>query len=393
MEIRDSVDNHAETGKRRTRTGFGLRLSLLGLLALAGCGVPGEPQPRRPPVPVAVTDLSARQLGDSAWLRFTLPREATGGQPLAEPPTIEIFRAVTAEGATPKKSAARLVYTIPSALVDTYVADGRFQFADPVPPEEIRAHPDAVYLYFVRTRASKQRASADSNSVSLRLYPVAEHISGVQARVTEQAIELSWPAPARMSTGTPLSDISGYRVYRAEIEPASAAAAAQDLSKATLKTPLELRAPSPSTSYSDTQFEFGRTYLYSIRSVTPAGAATVESADSSPVVVMAKDVFPPAPPHGLVVIFVPASSSAPAHAELSWEISPETDLAGYHVYRSEQEDTRGALLTPDLLLAPAFRDMSVVLGHHYFYRVTALDRAGNESEPGNPAALATQQGP
>jgi fibronectin type 3 domain-containing protein len=50
-------------------------------------------------------------------------------------------------------------------------------------------------------------------------------------------------------------------------------------------------------------------------------------------------------------------------------------------------------LTPDLLLAPAFRDMPVVLGHHYFYRVTAVDRAGNESEPGNPEALQPQQNP
>lgn len=393
MEIRDSVNMRAAAGEKGTRTSFGLRFSLFVAcpLVFCGCGVPGEPQPRRPPVPVAVTDLSARQLGDGVALAFTLPREATDGRPLSEPPAVEIFRAVSADGTKPKKGAARLVYTVPSALVDTYVTDGRLQFADPLPPEEVRAHPGAQYQYIVRTRASKHRASADSNSIILRWYPVAERISGVHTRSSEQAIELSWLAPARTSTGEPLSSVSGYRVYRAEIEPASASAAAQDLSKAALRTPLGLLAPSPSTSYSDTQFEFERTYLYSIRSVTPAGAGTVESADSSPVVVTPHDVFPPAPPHSLVVVFVPASPSAPAHAELSWEISPETDLAGYHVYRSEQEDTRGALLTPDVLLAPAFRDMPIVLGHHYFYRVTALDRAGNESEPSNPATLAAQQ--
>jgi len=60
----------------------------------------------------------------------------------------------------------------------------------------------------------------------------------------------------------------------------------------------------------------------------------------------------------------------------------ETDLAGYRVYRSEQEGTRGQLLTPELLPTPAVRDTSVKPGHRYWYTVTAVDRAGNESTPG-----------
>jgi len=74
-------------------------------------------------------------------------------------------------------------------------------------------------------------------------------------------------------------------------------------------------------------------------------------------------------------------------ADLSWSINLETDLAGYRVYRSEEQDTRGALLTPDLLLAPAYRDTSVELGHRYWYSVTAVDRAGNESDAGAAVAV------
>jgi fibronectin type 3 domain-containing protein len=73
-------------------------------------------------------------------------------------------------------------------------------------------------------------------------------------------------------------------------------------------------------------------------------------------------------------------------ADLSWSINLETDLAGYRVYRSEQQGTRGTLITPDLLLAPAYRDTSVEPGHRYWYSVTAVDRAGNESEP-SPAVV------
>ena len=66
--------------------------------------------------------------------------------------------------------------------------------------------------------------------------------------------------------------------------------------------------------------------------------------------------------------------------DLSWSINLETDLAGYRVYRSEQQDAKGALITADLLLAPAYRDTSVEPGKRYWYSVTAVDRAGNESE-------------
>jgi len=50
-----------------------------------------------------------------------------------------------------------------------------------------------------------------------------------------------------------------------------------------------------------------------------------------------------------------------------------------HVYRSEQADRSGNRLNTELLRTPAFRDMNVLPGHRYFYSVTAVDHAGNES--------------
>ena len=49
------------------------------------------------------------------------------------------------------------------------------------------------------------------------------------------------------------------------------------------------------------------------------------------------------------------------------------------MYRSEQEGAKGALLTPELLPSPAYRDNSVQSGQRYWYTVTAVDRSGNES--------------
>ncbi|HKQ85727.1 MAG TPA: fibronectin type III domain-containing protein, partial [Candidatus Acidoferrales bacterium] len=67
--------------------------------------------------------------------------------------------------------------------------------------------------------------------------------------------------------------------------------------------------------------------------------------------------------------------------DLSWAINPETDLAGYNVYRSEKADISGTQLNSQLLPTPAFRDMNAVPGQSYYYTVTAVDRTGNQSAP------------
>ncbi|HVS90184.1 MAG TPA: hypothetical protein VHF01_18430 [Candidatus Acidoferrum sp.] len=350
-------------------------------LVLTGCGAPGEPTPPAPPVPVAVTDLTAHQAGDGVQLMFTLPSKTITGEKLSEPPAVEILRGALKPDGTADNKSFRAVYTIPGSLMDAYLVEGRVRFTDSVPPEETRAHPGASLAYRVRTRASRKRASADSNTVTSRLYSVPERISSVQARVTETAIELSWPAPTRTSGGDPLSGVSGYHVYRGELDPSSADAASKDLAQVKWISPLTLLAPSPTTNYRDTFFDFGKTYLYVIRSVVLAEANALESSDSSSAIVTPRDIFPPAAPQGLVAAALPGMAPGSFEVDLSWSINLETDLAGYRIYRTEQQGTRGQLLTPDLLLTPSYRDTSVLAGHHYWYSVTAVDRAGNESLP------------
>jgi len=336
---------------------------------LSSCGTPGDPVPPRPVVPTAVTDLAARQQGDAVVLTFTLPTKSIDGEALAAPPDVEIFR--YAPGAV----AEQPLYTIPSALTDSYEAEGRFRFSDPLKPESFSGTSGALWEYKVRTRASKRRASADSNAVSVHAYPAPVKAGDLQATVTQDAIELRWSPPERSTTGLPIPSLGAYRVYRA-------------LPGATPDAPPALVGVVPTATYRDTQFEFGRTYRYTVRSVAQYEADSVESADSEPVEVTPKDTFPPAAPRDLVLVVVPATSDTPAMLELSWAISQETDLAGYHVYRkegqSEGQGTAGECLTRELLLVPTFRDTQVASGRRYTYRVTAVDRAGNESALSSP---------
>src|SRR5262249_49607780 len=130
-----------------------------------------------------------------------------------------------------------------------------------------------------------------------------------------------------------------------------------------------------------------------IRSVIVAEDSEIESDNSDPATIAVLDTFPPAAPQGLIAAVLPGSAPQTFVVDLSWSINLETDLAGYRVYRSEQEGERGRLLIPDVLPTPAARDDSVAPGHRYWYSVTAVDRAGNESPASNPVAVDIAQPP
>jgi hypothetical protein len=352
-----------------------LAFFLIACALVAGCAAPGEPTARHPVVPVAITDLGARQYGDAFALTFTIPARSMDREPLAEPPIIEIYRAALPPGSAPdKKTAWRLVYTIPSEKVDSYLKAGRIEFRDPLIVDDFARAPGSTVAYKIRTRAVKARASDDSNVVIARIYPAPEAPRDVHVDLTESAVILNW-AEAALPPGV---NSGGYRVYRGVLESGQEPPP-HDLLQAKLKIPLELAGPSTSTEFRDSRFEFGTPYLYTVRSVAQFGTDLVESADSAPTIVTPRDVFPPATPMNIEITIIPATQQAPAYVELSWAISPEGDLAGYSVYRGDAEDGPGERISTEILPSPTFRDISVLPGRRYYYRVSAQDRAGNES--------------
>lgn len=360
-------------------------------LTASGCGAPGEPVPPTPPVPVAIKDLAARQVGDGVELAFTLPTNSVTGDRLPQPPAVEILRGgVKPDGSADAKS-FRVVDTIPGAIVTDFVTQKRVEYMDILSPQDPETRAGATLVYRVRTRASRKRASADSNAVFVQIAPVPQKIPAVESRVTESAIELSWAAPTATSSGAPLTATLSYHVYRAEVDPESVKAAEEKHSLAEFKSPPVLLATSDAASYQDTAFEFGKSYLYFVRSVITTNGIPLESSDSQHVAITPRDTFPPATPQELVAALLPGPAPGTFVVELSWSINLETDVAGYHVYKSEQEDTRGKLVTPDLLPTPAVRDTSVEPGHRYWYTVTAVDRSGNESPPCAPVAVEVTQ--
>lgn len=362
----------------------------------AGCASPGEPLERKALVPMAITDLAASQQGDSVILTFTLPKESVEHRALKDPPAIEIYRGFSSPqhaGSTPAKggdaaNSPVLFVTIPSAMVDQYSDRGFVRYEDALTAQDFVHHSGWIAHYTVRTQTAPKKSSADSNRADFPIFPAADPISDLKAEVTHSGVVLTWSAPQKTIIGSPPA-LSGYRIYRLEEEsgaPPNSTAATEASKNQKSKSPLLKIGEADAPPFRDIQAEFGKTYAYSVRSVATYPGEKLESADSNSVTVTPKDIFPPSAPEGLVVVLVPAQTDAPASLDLSWAISPETDIAGYNVYRSIQVGIPGQRLNAEPLLTPAFRDMNALPGQRYFYSVTAVDRSGNESPASSPVS-------
>jgi hypothetical protein len=137
-----------------------------------------------------------------------------------------------------------------------------------------------------------------------------------------------------------------------------------------VEEPLERR------SHGDTTVPQGATACYVVRAVA-ATDPLVESGPSNEACVEVRDIAAPAAPAGLAVL--PREGSL----EVLWSPSAEPDLAGYRVYRAKG-DGRPERVAETGLARASWLDATAARGVVYRYAVTALDQAGNESEPTEP---------
>jgi hypothetical protein len=245
----------------------------------------------------------------------------------------------------------------------------QLSYSDQIPTNLPEKDQTATLVYAVSVLNSYGRSAGLSNQVQVPAAATLPPPADFQAQLTAEGVRLMWK-PSAPPKDVPSSLSYLYRVYRQE-----AATNAQ-----TVVGEVAL-ADQSSPSLLDRSFAWEKTYEYRLTVVTAiaeekASAQQVEGEDSPTVTVVARDVFPPAIPAGLQAVF--SGPGQKPFIDLIWAPDTESDLAGYNIYRHEQ-DGQPVKLNSDAVKTPAYRDSEVVAGHQYFYSVSAIDVRGNES--------------
>lgn len=299
---------------------------------MAGCGAVGEPLPPLLDIPVPATALTAIQRGDQILITWPAPALTTEGVAVrpARQGSTRLYRAVY-DGLRSQVSPAEFSAAAKEA---TRVQPGQTTISEPA-SREWAGH---TVVYAIQMTNLRDETAGYSNlAVVAVLQPPPAPV--VRFRLSEPAVILEWDAPAGAS----------YRVYRDGLVLATVAGGA----------------------YEDRTFEFDREYKYMVRGLAQQDAFFAESADSATLTITPRDTFAPEIPRGVRAVRVQET------VELSWTPNTESDLAGYNVYRN------GTRLNPSPLNTPTFRDSAP--GSSPRYKLTAVDRKGNESKPSEEA--------
>ncbi|HUU82699.1 MAG TPA: Ig-like domain-containing protein [Phycisphaerae bacterium] len=98
----------------------------------------------------------------------------------------------------------------------------------------------------------------------------------------------------------------------------------------------------------------------------------------------AQDIVPPAVPTGLL------ATGDDTFITLDWDDNADADLAGYNVLRSTNSGGPYLKMNAAPLATSDFTDTGLSNGLTYYYVVTAVDTASNESGPGGEAGATSQ---
>ena len=333
-------------------------------LALAGCGVPGPPQPPSLNLPDRVEDLAAVRTGEEVKLTWTMPRRNTDKLPIKTNVTAQVCRR---ENADPCASVARLDLAPGSPA----------SFQESMPTALASGSPRPL-SYTVELQNRSGRSAGASNAAVILAGEAPPPVAGFAAEVRKSGIVLRWTAADRA-----VDPHLAVRLHRKLLTPHEGPKQTGPL--ATPPEPIDqnLLVDSDAGRALDASITFGNTYEYSAQRVAriQVDGRTVELAGeiSPPIRIDAQDVFPPAIPAGLAAVATAGEAGAPPSIDLNWEPDTELDLAGYFVYRREDQTPWQRISGEQPVVGPAFHDATVHPGRTYRYAVSAVDRGGHES--------------
>jgi len=202
--------------------------------------------------------------------------------------------------------------------------------------------------------------------------PRPEAVKDLKADVRDAVAFLSWPIPTKNAEGKDmsLSDILGFRVYRAELEREKKRPRYRLITEINLSKPAPAEVRSGRVFWSDASVQYGHVYGYRIRALGVRGWMSQPSEE-----VRAAPLLSLATPTGLRAI---GGESA---VQISWEpVTTRADgsayggFVGYNLYRGTEKGRKDELpLNKEPVRTNAYRDTAVTNNQIYYYIVRAVD--------------------
>ncbi|MBN1479392.1 T9SS type A sorting domain-containing protein [candidate division KSB1 bacterium] len=88
-----------------------------------------------------------------------------------------------------------------------------------------------------------------------------------------------------------------------------------------------------------------------------------------------------------LVVFMSCWSMLSAHViQISWSPNPEPDVKYYHIYRASSISSETNIAQVSSANS-VYMDYDIALGHIYYYRIVAVDSAGNSSTFSDPVTI------
>jgi hypothetical protein len=315
-------------------------------------------------VAARTSDLTAYQEGDETVLRWTYPSLTTSGRALTDIETIEVWRASLPlaqeppQPVTPQERAVRrqllesqgevLVALDSDSLVSVTRGSSLVYRADLNRwRQEIGEAGDSMVVWYgVRTICCRGRESELSNIARVLPQIPPDPPQDLRLAAGVGGIDLMWTQESDLGT---------------VVERSADGASWREMTAEDLK----------GGEWRDTTAAQGRSWTYRLRSVrVQPGSERVVGPPSSPVGVDHPDTYPPATPEGVVCL--PEGS----RVRVRWRAVP--GAVAYRISRARAAAVPVTVAAEHRQLE--FTDSRAPLGS-LTYRVVAVDRAGNISEP------------
>lgn len=338
------------------------------IMSLVACGKRRPPLPPVERVQQRTESLSGAQQGNQVILSWPAPQRNAPDSSVQSIRRIDVYRLAEKPGSrtalTEEEFAARSTLIGSVTYEQIQNAGENLTYTDTL---ELAGEPTRL-RYAVRYVNAEGQRAAFSNFLSIEpAAQIAQPPVLQNANITEDAVTLSWQPPSANIDGSTPVNLLGYNIYRLDESQSESA-----------QTPLNSALVS-GTQYADKTFRFGTDYRYIVRGVSlGTEGAQVESLNSNPLSVAPRDTFQPSPPSGISL------AAAPGRISIFFRANPESDIAGYNIYRSTDPNlpkTNWTKLNQALLSRTTFLDERVEPGQKYYYYLTAVDQVGNTSQP------------